>query len=156
MATLNDLLNKQVELELFSAELYLWASLQADLMGWRRYGADLRGHASEEHAHARMWIAHIADRDGSLVRATMPDRAQDRIAGVSDYVKLAEMIWEHEKLVTRTIASVAETADREGDPACAIWARLQLAEQVEEEAGALDLLRTARICKSAAEFEQLI
>jgi len=134
--TLTKALNDQVNAEMYSAYLYLSMSAYAE-------GAGLKGAANwlylqtrEEMAHAMHMYRYVLDRGATpeLQAIAAPD------AAFADLKDVFERVLAHEKLVTERINDIATLAMKENDHACYQFMMWYVNEQVEEEAGAADIL----------------
>lgn len=124
-----DALNKQINLELQSAYLYLnmhVAMVDKNLSG---FGSWLKKQWHEEIEHAEKLIDYLQRRNERPVLETFT------LLPVKDEAPLAvaEAILEHEKLVSRSIDDLRKLAIDSGDQATEVFLQWYVDEQVEEE-----------------------
>jgi ferritin len=138
--TMQDALNHQINLEQYSAQLYLAMGAHCDALGFKGFARWLRVQAGEETAHAVMLIDFVLDRRGKL--ELQPVAAPPREFG--GVIQVFEQTLEHEMGVTQKINALFELARSEKDYASEIKLQWYVSEQVEEEANvgqAVDHLR---------------
>ena len=127
--TMQDALNAQVNLEQYSAQLYLAMSAHCDGRSFKGFAHWLRVQASEETAHALKLIDFLLDRGGKLeLRAIGVPPSE--FGGV---IQVLEQTLEHEKGITARINALFELARGEKDYASEIALQWYVNEQVEEE-----------------------
>jgi ferritin len=127
---MQDALNTQINLEQYSAQLYLAMSAHCDSLSFKGFAAWLRVQASEETAHAMKLIDFVLDRSGKLELKPIAAPATD-FGGV---IQVFEKTLEHEKGITASINGLFELARAEKDYASEITLQWYVTEQVEEEA----------------------
>ncbi len=127
--TMQDALNAQINLEQYSAQLYLAMSAHCDSSSFKGFAHWLRVQASEETAHALKLIDFILSRNGKLElqAITAPPR---EFGGV---IQVFDKTLEHEKGITGKINALFELARAEKDHASEITLQWFVSEQVEEE-----------------------
>jgi ferritin len=128
--SMQDALNNQVNLEQYSAQLYLAMSAHCETLGFKGFAHWLRVQAGEETAHANQLIAFILDRKGRLELKAISAPPRD-FGGV---IQVFEQTLEHEVGITLTINALFELARAEKDYASEIRLQWYVTEQVEEEA----------------------
>jgi ferritin len=127
---MQDALNTQINLEQFSAQLYLAMSAHCDSLSFKGFATWLQVQASEETAHAMKLISFLLDRNGKLELKPIPAPPTD-FGGV---IQVFEQTLEHEKGITGKINALFELARAEKDYASEITLQWYVTEQVEEEA----------------------
>ncbi len=123
-------LNTQINLEQFSAQLYLAMSAHCDAASFKGFAHWLRVQALEETAHAAKLIDFLLDRNGKLELKPIAAPPTD-FGGV---IQVFEKTLEHEKGITASINALFELARTEKDYASEITLQWYVTEQVEEEA----------------------
>ena len=126
---MTDVLNGQINKEIFSA--YLYASMevwfaQSGLDGFANW---MRVQSQEELKHARKIMDYILER-GGIIRLNSIDTPQN------DWKNIREVFdksYEHEKYITSEINKLCHYADEEDDRATGIFLQWFVTEQVEEE-----------------------
>jgi ferritin len=133
---MEDALNVQVNLEQYSAQLYLAMSAHCESRSFRGFGHWLRLQAEEETQHAMKLVAFVLDRGGGLRLGAIPAPPVD----FGNMVQVFEKILEHEKNITARINALFELARAEKDYAGEIALQWYVTEQVEEEASVGQIL----------------
>jgi len=129
-------LNTQINLEQFSAQLYLAMSAHCDSLSFKGFAHWLKVQAEEETAHAMKLIAFLLDRHGKLELLPITAPPKD-FGGV---IQVFEKVLEHEKGITSKINALFELARAEKDYASEITLQWYVTEQVEEEANVGQIL----------------
>jgi ferritin len=137
---IQDSLNAQINLEQYSAQLYLAMSAHCEGKSFRGFAHWLRLQAQEETAHAMKLVSFVLDRGGRLELAAIPAPPSD-FGGIT---QLFEQILEHEKTNTAKIAALFELSRAEKDHASEITLQWYVTEQVEEEASVGQILDQLR------------
>ena len=127
--TMQDALNAQINLEQFSAQLYLAMSAHCEGKSFRGFAHWLKVHASEETAHAVKLIDFLLDRGGKL--ELRPVAAPPSEFG--SIIQVFEQTLDHEKGVTLKINALFDQSRVERDYASEITLQWYVTEQVEEE-----------------------
>lgn len=127
--TVQDALNAQINLEQYSAQLYLAMSAHCDALSFKGFAHWLRVQAGEETAHAMKLIDFVLDRHGKL--KLLPIGAPPTEFG--GVIQVFEKTLEHEKGITTSINALFELARAEQDYASEITLQWYVTEQVEEE-----------------------
>lgn len=128
--TMQDALNAQINVEQYSAQLYLAMSAHCERRSFKGFAHWLKVQAQEETVHAVKLIDFLLDRGGSL--ELQPIAAPPREFGT--IIQVFEQTLEHEKGITTRINSLFELARNERDYASEITLQWYVTEQVEEEA----------------------
>lgn len=128
--TMQNALNAQINLEQYSAQLYLAMSAHCEGRSFRGFAHWLRVQASEETAHAMKLIGFLLDRGGKLELKAVAAPPQE-FGGV---IQVFEQTLEHEKGITARINALFELARGGKDHASEIALQWYVTEQVEEEA----------------------
>ncbi len=126
---MQDALNTQINLEQYSAQLYLAMSAHCDTLSFKGFAHWLRIQAVEETAHAMKLIDFILDRHGKL--ELQPITAPPTEFG--GVIQVFEKTLDHEKGITAKINALFELARTEKDFASEIALQWYVTEQVEEE-----------------------
>jgi len=127
--TMQDALNAQINLEQFSAQLYLAMSAHCEGKSFRGFAHWLKVQASEETAHAVKLIDFLLDRGGKL--ELRPVAAPPSEFG--SIIQVFEQTLDHEKGVTLKINALFDQSRVERDYASEITLQWYVTEQVEEE-----------------------
>lgn len=135
-----DALSTQINLEQYSAQLYLAMSAHCESRSFRGFGHWLRLQAEEETKHAMKLVAFVLDRGGALRLGAIAAPPVD----FGNMVQVFEKILEHEKSITAKINALFELARAEKDHASEIALQWYVTEQVEEEANVGQILDQLR------------
>lgn len=127
--TMQDALNAQINLEQYSAQLYLAMSAACEGRSFRGFAHWLRVQASEETAHAMKLISFLLDRGGKLELKAVAAPPTE-FGGV---IQVFEQTLAHENGITARINALFELARAEKDHASEIALQWYVTEQVEEE-----------------------
>lgn len=129
-------LNEQVIFEFNSAYLYLALSLSMADARFKGFSAWLRLQYQEEMDHAFKFIDYLETRNETTTLGDIKAQAIE----VSDPLKVAEMVYNHEQVITGKINEIYALAIKEEDYATVNFLNWFINEQVEEEASARDLV----------------
>ncbi|MCU0606879.1 MAG: ferritin [Candidatus Edwardsbacteria bacterium] len=136
-----DIINKQINAELYSAYLYLamaaWCQSE-NLTGMAHW---LKVQAKEETGHAMRFYKHLEDRGADIKLAAIdapPARWNSVLAAFAEAYK-------HEQKVTGMIYGMVDLAAKEKDHATASMLKWFVDEQVEEEAQTLDIVNKLKM-----------
>lgn len=127
---MQEALNEQINLELYSSYVYLSMAAyfeDCSLEGFARWMGE---QAKEETGHAMKIYGYINARQGRVTLKAIdapPAEWESPMAAFQDAL-------EHEKRVTKSICDLVEKAKAENDPATGIFLQWFVSEQVEEEA----------------------
>lgn len=127
--TMQDALNAQINVEQYSAQLYLAMGAHCETLSFRGFAHWLRIQAGEETAHAVKLIDFLVDRGGRL--ELQPVQAPPRDFG--GVIQVFEQVLAHEQGITGKIEGLFERARAEKDHASEITLQWYVTEQVEEE-----------------------
>lgn len=127
--SVEDLLNRQVKREGYSAILYLSMASWAETQGYAGIAEWLYVQAEEEKMHMLKLIRFINEREG---KAMIP--SFDKPPADFDSLKiLFDQVLEHEKYITSSINEIVAETIKENDFATHNWLQWFVSEQVEEE-----------------------
>lgn len=128
-ATMQEALNQQINVEQYSAQLYLSMSAHCEQRSFRGFAHWLRVQAGEETAHALKLIDFLLDRGGkpALLPVAAPPQEFNGV------IHVFEQALKHEQGNTAKINALFEQARGERDHASEIALQWYVTEQVEEE-----------------------
>jgi len=138
--SIQDVLNTQINLEQYSAQLYLAMSAHCETKSFRGFAHWLRMQAQEETAHAMKLVAFVLDRGGRLELKSI-DAPPTEFGSIT---QVFEKILEHEQRITTSINALFERSRQEKDYASEITLQWYVTEQVEEEANVGQILDQLR------------
>lgn len=136
-----EVLNKQVNAELWSAYLYLSMAAWSENKGFKGFANWMRVQFHEETTHALKIYDFILERAGEV-------KLQPIAAVKNTWESLLNMIeetYEHECKVTDLINNCYEVALAEKDYATANMLQWFIKEQIEEESNALEIIDKLKI-----------
>jgi ferritin len=133
---LQDAMNEQINLELFSAYTYL--SMAAHFEGENLGGFSnwMRVQYQEETGHAMKFFKYVYDRGGKVILKTIQQPSTKFKAPLDIF----NIVLEHEQKVTASINKLYELTVKEKDYASQSFLQWFINEQVEEEKNALDII----------------
>ncbi|HNX07265.1 MAG TPA: ferritin [Bacteroidales bacterium] len=134
-------LNDQINAEFFSAFLYLSMSAYFTRKNLPGFANWLKIQYQEESAHAMLFFNYLNERGGKaeLKAIEKPDLEW------KDSIKVFEEVLKHEQKVTALINNLVNIAIQEKDHATNNKLQWFVAEQVEEEANASEILEQLKI-----------
>lgn len=124
-----DHLNRQINLEFYSGNLYLQMSAWATYKGLDGCALFLRDHAGEEMDHMQRLFTYV-NETGALARLGAIEAPPTEFASIQE---VFENIYEHECHVTREINALVDSAFSEKDYSTFNFLQWYVAEQHEEE-----------------------
>ena len=140
-SNIEDILNAQINKEFYSAYLYIAMSAHFDRMGLKGFANWTKVQAKEEMDHGMIIFDYIIARDGKV--NLHPIEAPTNT--FNNPLQIFEMILSHEKIVTESIAKVANLSEDECDRATRLFIDWYISEQVEEEAQVLDVIKKIKM-----------
>jgi len=138
---MQDALNRHVQAETSSAYLYLAMSAWCEAKAWKGFARWLRVQSEEELVHARKSLDYLLARGGEakLGAVEAPPSSWGSVHEVF------ERVLEHERKITAFVHDLHATAQQEKDRAAEVFLQWFVAEQVEEEARALEVVDRLKI-----------
>lgn len=129
--------NNQINAELYSEYLYLAMSAYCETIDLPGFASWMLQQSIEERSHAMRFYNFVFDRDGSVVL----DAIKKPQAEYKSILDMFENVLKHEQLVTKLIHELYELALKENDYAAQVELQWFIAEQVEEEKTAKDIIQ---------------
>lgn len=134
-------LNDQINAEFYSAFLYLSMAAYFDGVGMGGFASWMRVQFQEEQAHAMKLFDYVGERGGKVTLGVIEaPKAKWKSA-----LDVFEDTYKHEQKVTGLINKLVDLARAESDHATDNFLRWFVAEQVEEEASAGDILQKVKM-----------
>lgn len=133
---MQDLMNNQIQAEIYSANMYLAMSVYCEAQNFKGAGNWLKIQYNEEISHAMKFVNYILERGGE-VEIKAIDAPPVKYGSL---LKVFEEVLAHEKKVTALIHNLYEVALKEKDYAAQVFLQWFIEEQVEEEANASEIL----------------
>jgi ferritin len=130
------ILNKQVEKEGYSSNLYLAMASWAEINGYKGISQWLYAQAEEERMHMLKFIAYINERDG---KAIIPAIEKPPIEQKS-ILELFKAVLKHEQFISSSINDIVALSVQEKDFTTQHFVQWFVNEQIEEEANVRTIL----------------
>lgn len=143
---LAEAINDQINMEYYSAFLYLDMSSSMDAKGFRGYAYWLFLQYKEELEHAEKFIAYLQSRGEKPV--LMKIDAPEKVPEVP--LVVAEAAYGHEVKVSRSIDKIYAMACKEQDFATASFLKWFIDEQVEEEESTSEIVDLFKLAGEGA------
>jgi len=134
---INNILNEQINKELYSGYLYLSISAYLKELGLKGFASWLRIQSKEEVEHGLRIFDYIINCNSfvTLKQIHMPDFEFNGVLSVF------RKIYEHEKSITSSIMTVAKLAEDECDRTTLNFVDWFIEEQVQEEENIKDIIK---------------
>jgi len=130
------ILNKQIEKEGYSSNLYLAMASWAENQGYKGIAEWLYAQSEEERMHMLKFIAYINERDG---KAKIP-AFEEPVFKVKNAKELFDAVLKHENFITASINEIMALTMSEKDFSSYNWIQWFVNEQIEEEANVKTIL----------------
>lgn len=127
--SMTDALNKQINWEMYSSNLYLQMSSWCAFKGLDGSAAFLNEHALEERTHMQKLLTYVNETGGLAILGQI-DAPPTQFQSIRD---VFEKTFHHEQLVTEKINELVDLASREKDYATLQFLQWYVAEQHQEE-----------------------
>ena len=126
---INEAINRQINKEFYSGYLYLSMSAYLRESGLFGFAQWTKLQAEEEVQHGTKLFNYLIDRKGTvnLEQIAKPE------FNFNSPIEIFKFIYEHEKLVTKSVMEIAEEAEDECDRMTLMFMDWYINEQVEEE-----------------------
>ncbi|MDQ3921233.1 MAG: ferritin [Actinomycetota bacterium] len=142
-----DAMNEQIRNELYSAYQYLSMAAYCESANLPGFAHWMRTQAREEVEHAVKFYDFILDRNGRVLLLAI-DQPHVEFGSA---LEVFEEALEHERRVTTMINDLYELAVKENDYASQTFLQWFVAEQVEEEKNAGDVVETLKMIGDKSE-----
>jgi ferritin len=133
---IQEALNRQVEVEASSSQFYLAMASWAESNGLNGVAKFLYGHSDEERQHMLKLFKYINERGGRAIVPNLSKPSED----FESINFIFQSLYDHEVKVTSEINGVVELCLNEKDYTTHNFIQWYVAEQIEEEGLAADLL----------------
>ena len=134
-------LNRQINAEIYSAYLYLSMAAYFDSLGLKGFANWMRVQWQEELTHAMRIYDYVVDRGGRVRFYAIQEPPHEWDSPLAAF----EHVYKHEVNVTKMIHELVELAMSEKDYATYNMLQWFVAEQVEEEANASEIVEKLRL-----------
>lgn len=129
---MEDLINEQINKELFSSYLYLSMASYFESNNFGGFSKWMIAQSKEEYNHAMKFYGYVFERGGKVTLKTIAEPKKNWKSPLEAFNEA----YEHEKMITDSINKLYEQAKQEKDYATEIFLNYFIKEQVEEEATA--------------------
>lgn len=138
---IKDAINKQINAEMYSAYLYLSMSAYFESINLKGFANWMKAQVQEEMVHAMKFYDYINERGGRVLLTAIdaPPTQWDSSLVVFEYT------YKHEQRVTGLINGLVDLAISEKDHATNNFLQWFVAEQVEEESSADEVVQKLKI-----------
>ncbi len=133
---IEDILNAQVEKEGYSSNLYLSMASWAETKGYAGIAEWLYAQAEEEKKHMLKLVGYINQRGGHAIISSFKQPPAEH----GSVQEMFKAVLKHEQFVTKSINDIVALCDKEKDYTTHNWIQWFVAEQIEEEASANEIL----------------
>ncbi len=134
--TLQDIINKQIEHEFYSANLYLSMSSYFECNNLPGLAHWMRMQSQEELTHGNKFFDYLGERGGRALVGAIPQPPSEFESPLDVFSKA----YEHERKVTGLITAIYELAVKENDYPTQFLLQWFINEQVEEEKNASEIV----------------
>lgn len=138
---LQDAFNKQINAEMWSANLYLSMSYYFAKEGYEGFAHWMKKQYEEEMGHACKLADYLVVREGTVLL----DKIDVVPAGWGSPLEVFEHTFDHEKHISKMINKLVELAVEENDKATEDFLIWFVNEQIEEEATARSIIKKIKI-----------
>jgi ferritin len=139
--TMQDAMNEQINKELFSSYLYLSMAAHFEAKNLPGFASWMRIQEVEEREHAMKFYDHLLERGGKVELKAI---AAPKVEWKSS-LELFEEVAKHEAMITASIYSLFELAQKEKDYPVQVLSQWFISEQVEEEKNAAEILENLKL-----------
>ncbi len=137
-------LNDQIQAELASAYLYFSMSSWFKAQNLNGFASWMTFQAQEEMSHTMKFYGYIHDRDGEVELKELPAPRKSWKSPTDAF----QDAYKHEQYITGRINDLCGLADNDNDNATRVLLNWFVAEQVEEEATAKDVVEKLKMVES--------
>ncbi len=131
-----DILNRQVEREAYSSNLYLAMAVWAECNGLEGTSKWLYAQSDEERMHMLKFISYINERGGRARITAIAEPPSE----YKDVREVFDKVLKHEQFVSASINEIVEVTLNEKDFTTHNWIQYFVTEQIEEEASVQSII----------------
>ena len=124
-----EFLNRQIEREEYSSNLYLSMAVWAEVNGLAGVANWLYAQADEERTHMLKFVKYVNERGGKALIGAVKQPPSD----FENVKSLFEAVLKHEQFITNSINEVVAVCADEKDFTTQNWLQYFVTEQIEEE-----------------------
>ncbi len=140
---MEEALNEQINLELFSAYLYLSMATYFDSINFPGFSHWMKKQFEEEIGHAMKLYNYVYDRRGRVILKEIKAPKTEWKSPLEAF----EDAYNHERYISESIYKLVDLAKEEGDKATENMLQWFVEEQVEEEASTYNIVEKLRMIK---------
>ncbi|MBP7554442.1 MAG: ferritin, partial [Spirochaetes bacterium] len=126
---INDIINEQINKELFSSYLYLSMAAYFESINFEGFAGWMKKQSNEEYSHAMKFFNYIFARGGKVALKAIKEPKTEWKSPLDAFLEA----YEHEKYITDSIYKILDSAKAEKDYATENFLAYYVKEQVEEE-----------------------
>lgn len=145
--TIQDALNAQLNMELYSAYAYASMAAYFDHQSLNGFSHWMQLQVQEEVDHGKKFYEYINDAGGRVVLAAIAAPPTD----FGGSVEVFEGVLEHERAVTQSIYKLVDLSLKESDHGTNTFLQWFVTEQIEEEANADNILQRLKLVANSPE-----
>ena len=134
--TMQDAINEQINKEMFSSYLYLSMAAYFENTGLPGAAKWMYVQSGEETGHAMKLFEHLIERGGKVALGPIAAPESEWAGPMAAF----KAVYEHEKIVTKSINGLYEVALAEKDYPAQLLLHWFINEQVEEEKNAVEVI----------------
>ncbi len=142
---MQDAINEQINLEMWSANLYLSMSVHCAQVGMKGFSHWMRMQSREEMEHATDMIEYVIARGGEVKIKAIPAVETE----FGNPLSIAEAVYAHECKVSEAIQHMVQVATEEKDMPSQDFFWKYVREQVEEEDNASGLVEQFKLAEGS-------
>jgi len=143
---MQEALNQQVNAELYSSYLYLSMAAYFESINLKGFASWMRVQTQEELVHAMKFYDFIIERGGKVLLSSIEGPPTEWVSPLAIF----EHAYEHEQKVTGLINKLVDLSADEQDHATSNFLQWFVAEQVEEEASADEVVQKIKLMGDAS------
>ena len=144
---IEELLNKQLNFEIYSAHLYKSMASYCDSLDLKGFANWFKVQAKEETLHSEKLYDYIVDRDGRVLFSAVLEPKQEW----SSVNEAFEDTLKHENIVTERVNELMTAAMAENDHGTASFLKWFIDEQIEEEANDASIIKQLKLLNGSGE-----
>lgn len=138
---MQEAINNQINAEMYSAYLYQSMAAYCEINGLKGFANWMNVQAKEEMTHAMKFYAYLLERGGKVIFKEIAGPKTEW----NNVIEIFEQVLSHEEHVTSLINNLVDIAMSEKDHATVNVLQWFVAEQVEEEANAGEILQQLKM-----------
>ena len=131
-----DYLNRQIEREEYSSNLYLSMAVWAETSGFSGIAKWFYAQSDEERQHMLQFVKYVNDRGGKAIIGAVKQPPSD----FENIHSIFEQVLKHEQFISSSINEVVGVCIEEKDFTTQNWIQFFVTEQIEEEAAVQNII----------------